>query len=143
MLRKKILFVVLSLFLLSCITQKNDFREVCFKNFCYHVEIVETGQERAKGLMFREMLEANQGMLFIFSEEDFYPFWMKNTLIPLDIIWLDEEKKVVFISEGAEPCTREKCPLLAPLKKSLYVLELGAGEVRRMGLKEGESMIFK
>lgn len=148
MLRKKILFTILLIFILIllivlCTTPKKEITEVCFKNSCYEVEIAETKQERATGLMFRETLEASQGMLFIFPKEDIYPFWMKNTLITLDIIWLNEEKRVVFIHKEAEPCQEDKCPSITPNKEAFYVVELKAGEVRRIGLKEGEKIDFK
>ena len=64
------------------------------------------------GLMFRENMDSDRGMLFIFEKEGEYPFWMKNTLIPLDIIWINKDKEVVFISENAQPCEEGKPCLL-------------------------------
>ena len=73
--------------------------------------------------MFRESL--NRGMLFVFETQDIYPSWMKNTLIPLYIIWIDKDFKVVHI-EHAVPCN-DTCPSYVPEKKALYVLEANAG----------------
>ena len=92
--------------------------------------------------MFRENLEQDKGMLFIFQEEGEYSFWMKNTLIPLDIIWINQNKEVVFIKKNFEPCTQEVCPSVKPDKKAKYVLELNVGTVEQIGLKIGDKIIF-
>jgi uncharacterized membrane protein (UPF0127 family) len=92
--------------------------------------------------MFREDLDPNRGMLFIFEEEGVYPFWMKNTLIPLDIIWIDKSKTVVFISKNTLPCEQEPCPTINPRKKAKYVLELCGGTADRIGLKAGDRLVF-
>jgi len=75
--------------------------------------------------MFREYLPENSGMLFIFPESGIYQFWMKNTLIPLDIIWLNENYKVVQI-EHVEPCQSNPCPIYNPEKEAKYVLEVNS-----------------
>ncbi len=93
--------------------------------------------------MFRESLDADKGMLFIFEEEGEYPFWMKNTLIPLDIIWIDRNKEVVFISKNTKPCEVDSCSIINPNRKSQYVLELSGGMVDKIGLNVGEKIIFK
>lgn len=77
--------------------------------------------------MFRKDLEENQGMLFVFEEENIYPFWMKNTLIPLDILWINSQKEIVFIYKNAQPCFYEPCPLINPRVKARYVLEIRGG----------------
>ena len=97
--------------------------QVCFNNTCFKVEATD---DIAKGLMYREKMEADHGMLFIFPTIQKHSFWMKNTLIPLDIIWLDEKKEVVFIAKNAQPCT-EECSLIIPDKNAKYVLEINTG----------------
>lgn len=117
-------------------------KQVCFKDNCFFVEIAGTFQERKKGLMFREYLEAKKGMLFVFEEEKEHSFWMKNTLIPLDIIWLNKEKEVVFIKRNIQPCKSGLCVRIKPDKKAKYVLELNAGTVEKIGLRVGEKLDF-
>ena len=67
-------------------------------------EIVDTPETIERGLMFRKSLGPNEGMLFVFEQAGFYPFWMKNTLIPLDIIWLDADWRIVSIAASVPPC---------------------------------------
>jgi uncharacterized membrane protein (UPF0127 family) len=70
-------------------------------------------------------------MLFIFEEERIYPFWMKNTLIPLDMIWIDKNGKIIDI-QIAEPCTQDPCRSYTPSGSGLYVLELNAGRAKAL-----------
>ncbi|MEK7562592.1 MAG: DUF192 domain-containing protein [Patescibacteria group bacterium] len=111
---------------------------VCFDNSCFEVEVVKNPIELAKGLMFRKNLEQNKGTLFVFEKEGIYPFWMKNTLIPLDIIWIDENKKIVFIKENVQPCKSLVCLLIMPTENAKYVLELNAGQAKKSGIKTGD-----
>ena len=105
-------------------------------------ELAVTDAERARGLMFREKLLPDQGMLFVFQREDIHAFWMKNTLIPLDILWLDRDRRVVHIERGVPPCTSDPCPSYGPARAGLYVLELAAGAADRLGLKPGDRLDF-
>jgi hypothetical protein len=114
--------------------------KVCFKDNCFDVELAITQEEKMLGLMFRKSLARNRGMLFVFKEEEMSSFWMKNTLIPLDIIWINENKEAVFISENTQPCKEDFCPSIAPDKKAKYVLEINSGLSKEIGLKVGESM---
>lgn len=111
--------------------------KVCFNDNCFSVELALTPQEQIQGLMFREFLPQNSGMLFIFDKEEIWPFYMKNTLIPLDIIWVNKKKMVVFIEENARPCREEPCPLIYPDKSAAYVIELNAGMSDEIGLEAG------
>jgi len=86
-------------------------------------EIANTSPERAQGLMFRKHLHNNRGMLFIYESEEIYNFWMKNTLIPLDMIWIDKNFQIVHI-EHAIPCKQEPCKHYIPDSPAMYVLEL-------------------
>ena len=119
--------------------------QVTIKSRTYNLEIANTLAARQKGLMNRSSLPENAGMLFVFDGTSFYPFWMKNTLIPLDIIWINSEKEVVHIKENARPCetTLEAvCNSIIPLKPALYVIELNAGEVQKLDLKTGDKIDF-
>ena len=95
----------------------------------FDVEVVDTPAERQRGLMWRESLPPEQGMLFVFEREGFYPFWMKNTLIPLDVIWIAESGEIIDI-HTLFPCPPEtlSCPSTAPAGMARYVLEVNAGE---------------
>ena len=120
--------------------------EVCYKEACFSVELAETSAEREKGLMFRAQLGQDKGMLFIFDKEDIYPFWMKNTLIPLDIIWINSDNKAVFIGKNIQPCLPAQagksfiCPMVAPPVKARYVLEVNAGLAEKIELKIGDEI---
>lgn len=112
--------------------------KVCFGPNCFSVELAKTDAEREKGLMNRADLAKNAGVLFIFDTEDIYPFWMKNTLIPLDIIWLSKDYKVVFISENAQPCKNLICMPINPSVEAKYVLEINAGIAQKLNIKTGD-----
>lgn len=104
------------------------------------VEIVDTMPERTKGLMNRTSMDHNRGMLFIFDTLDSKQFWMKNTLIPLDMIFLDKEYKVVHIAKSAQPCKNDPCEVLSSVKPSMFVLEVNAGISNETQLKEGDKV---
>jgi uncharacterized protein len=89
------------------------------------VEIVSTPAQIERGLMFREHLPPNQGMLFLMTEERNWPFWMRNTLIPLDMIFIARDLTIAGIVENAEP--RTETPLREVGKPSLFVLEVNGG----------------
>lgn len=137
-------FIILSIALIFYTFLDKDYKDenkVCFKENCFIVEIADTEKERQKGLMYRTSLESDKGMLFIFNEEGIYPFWMKNTLIPLDILWLDKEGKIEYIEEDAQPCkNNEECKNIVPNNPGKYVLELNSGTAEKIGMKEGDKL---
>ena len=104
-------------------------------------ELAYTDANRARGLMFRESMPSDAGMLFLFPSMDIYNFWMKNTLIPLDILWLNERKEIVYMVT-AQPCKKDPCDSIAPLQKALYVLELNAGFANKHKLTIGTQLEF-
>lgn len=104
------------------------------------IEIADTEEERTQGLMDRESLEG--GMLFIFEEENYLNFWMKNTLIPLDIIFLDKNYKILNI-QNAVPCKEEPCELYPSAGKAKYVLEVNAGFAQEENLIVGEKLVLE
>ena len=121
--------------------QRGENEEISEK--CFNVEIADTPETRARGLMNREHLNQDSGMLFLFDTEAEYHFWMKNTLIPLDIIWLDKNKKVVFIEHSAEPCQTDPCETFGPSEKTKYVFEINSGLAKKIGLKERDYLEFR
>jgi len=141
--RKKILLIVILVIAAgaAAVLTKEKPNRVCFKNHCFDVELAKTAAEISRGLMFKENLGQNKGMLFAFEKESEYPFWMKNTLIPLDIIWINENKEVVFISENAQPCFEESpCLSINPDKNAKYILEINGGLAGKIGLKIGDKI---
>lgn len=108
----------------------------------FEVEVVATPETRAQGLMFREKLAANAGMLFLYPGEQPVSFWMKNTLIPLDMLWIDVNKNIVQIKHDVPPCKIDDCPSYPPGVQSRYVLELAAGEAKKHNLKIGDRLVF-
>ena len=90
--------------------------------------------------MFRNYLDYNKGMLFFYEDEKRRGFWMKNTFIPLDIIWINQNKEVVFIHKNAKPCRGDTCKTIYPDKKAKYVLELKAAVSDDINLKVGDRL---
>ncbi|MFP4473590.1 MAG: DUF192 domain-containing protein [Candidatus Omnitrophota bacterium] len=116
---------------------------MCFENRCFAIEIADEAHERQQGLMGRKHLAEDEGMLFIFEEDGYYSFWMKDMLIPLDIIWLDRDWRVVDTALNVPPCSQFRCPSYIPSQQAWYVLELHAGSVREMGLRAGDRLRVK
>jgi len=117
-------------------------KQVCYDDRCFNVELAITSEEQERGLMEREKLSSDSGMLFIYQSEGDHSFWMKNTKIPLDMIWIDKDLKVVSIVT-AEPCLADPCPIYDPQKQAKYVLELNASTAKNINLKEGDEVTFK
>jgi uncharacterized membrane protein (UPF0127 family) len=114
-------------------TSKN-WPEICLHQTCFSIQLAKTEQEREYGLMNRTSLPELSWMLFIFDTEDYRTFWMKDTLIPLDMIWIDSWLNIVWIRE-ADPCTQDPCPIYNPGKTASYVLELNKWISAKYGIK--------
>ena len=117
---KKYLPIIIFSILLTCGCRSYNYVEIDGEKII--VEISRTEKEKQRGLMFRKNLCRNCGMLFIFEEEGRRSFWMKNTFIPLDMVFIDADLTVVDILH-AVPCTEDPCRLYTPRQKALYVLE--------------------
>ena len=111
------------------------------KGHRFQVEIADERKELALGLMFRDSLPDDHGMLFIFPNEAPRSFWMKNTRIPLDIIYFNAELKMVSVAR-ARPCRIKQCPGYPSEGPSRYVLELNAGKAAELGLVAGDIMVL-
>ena len=103
------------------------------------VEIAENEAERNKGLMFRSYLPDSVGMLFIFEQPDEHSFWMKNTSIPLDIIYIGPDKKIISIAENTQPYSEESIP---PYGLVQYVVEVNAGFTKQNNIQSGDAISF-
>lgn len=107
----------------------------------YSVEVARDDAARARGLMFRDSLPEGHGMLFIHDREERQAYWMKNTRIPLDILYFDGSLRLVSQQRDVPPCSSgDRCPPYPSRAPALYVLELNAGEARRLGLEDGTVM---
>ena len=106
----------------------------------FTAEIADTPERWARGYMFRREIGDSEAMVFVFPEAGFHPFWMKNTLVPLDMIWMDDAFTVVHLQDAAPPCRRDPCPSYGPPRKVRYVLEVRGGIAAREGLKIGERL---
>jgi uncharacterized membrane protein (UPF0127 family) len=104
------------------------------------VEIADTDEKRHRGLMFRTKMDSSQGMLFIFPEEDEQAFYMKNTIISLDIIFINSKKQIVKIYKNTKPFDLTDLPSKRPI---LYVVEVNAGFTEKHGIKEGDYIDFR
>jgi uncharacterized membrane protein (UPF0127 family) len=102
----------------------------------YKLEIAADGASREHGLMFRESMADDHGMIFIFPKADRWSFWMKNTLIPLDLIWADESGKIVDTTT-LQPKDETA---YTPRRKAIYVIELNAGAIKKLGIKPGDML---
>jgi len=107
------------------------------------LELALTDEERARGMMFRPSLPADRGMLFVFPDSRRRSFWMKDTLIPLDIIYLDEAGSVVSVSADAAPCYEEPCPNYLSSGPAAAVLEINGGAAAAHGVVEGARLEFR
>lgn len=106
----------------------------------YTVEIARTPEEQAQGLMFRESLPPRAGMIFLFADSAPHNFWMKNTMIPLDILWIDAQGKVIFVSASTPPCKSDPCPSYGPKAPAPTVLELAGGMAAKEGIVVGATV---
>ncbi len=106
------------------------------------LELAITPEERAQGLMFRRSLPADRGMLFLFQNSARWPFWMKDTWLELDLIFLDPAGKVNQVFTKVQPCSAEPCPQYIPVRDARAVLELAGGSCAAHGVREGATLTF-
>jgi uncharacterized membrane protein (UPF0127 family) len=112
-------------------------------NYVVHVEIAADDDTRQQGLMYRDRLPDATGMIFIFAQPNEYPFWMKNCLISLDMIWIDAGHKIVHVTSDIPPCKADPCPSYPPNAISSYVLEVPAGVAAQHHLANGQMLRFE
>ena len=141
MMHFKFIYLILNFFLISFYTFSNEKIEVSIynKNIIFNVEIAKTIEERRTGLMYRKKLLNNEGMLFIFPGEKIIQLWMKNTYIPLDVIFISENKVIVDIKKNMEKLTET---IVKSKVKSRYALEFNAGLINKLDIKIGDKVLF-
>lgn len=131
--------LLVSTLLLSGCASGGEWVEIGGKR--YTVEIADDDTERARGLMFRDTLADGTGMLFIHEAEEPQAYWMKNTRIPLDILYFDEGRKLVTQQRNVPPCSAgDACPSYPSDQPARFVLELNAGEAERLKLQDGAEL---
>lgn len=136
---RQFIIVIAMLLCASCVSAEP---EVELKGQRFTVELATTPKEQALGLMFRESMAEDHGMLFLFPSAITRRFWMKNTRIPLDIFYFDENLKLVSVAENTPPCRVEKCPSYSSAGPAKYVLELNAGKAGELGVQPGDELVL-
>jgi uncharacterized protein len=106
----------------------------------YEVEVVDTQYLLSRGLSGKESLRSDEGMFFVFQTPDKYGFWMKDMLFPIDIIWFDENFRVVHVENNVGPETYPN--IFTPKSNSSYVLEISAGEAKKLSIQIGSQARF-
>ena len=132
--------LLLAIFLILCSACLAREPSVVLKGERFTVELAETQDKQALGLMFRDSLPDSHGMLFLFPAESRRNFHMKNTRIPLDIIFFDADLKLVSVAENARPCRTRRCPSYSSAGPAKYVLELNAGKAAELDLRPGDPL---
>ena len=105
----------------------------------FDIEIAETPEKLQAGLMYRDSLASNQGMLFLFDNDEIRSFWMKNTYLPLDIVFINADSLVVSVSHNTVPFSEDKINSEGP---SRYVLEINAGQAEKLNIVPGQKLIW-
>jgi uncharacterized membrane protein (UPF0127 family) len=108
----------------------------------FTLELADTPRKQRLGYMFRERIGPREGMLFLFDDVDTHSIWMKNCVVPLDILWLDEGFRVLHQVRDARPCPPAgPCPSMVPPMTSRYVLELSAGAAASASIENGDRLV--
>ena len=141
MMHFKFIYLIFNFFLISFYTFSNEKIDVSIykKNITFKVEVAKTIEERRTGLMYRKKLYNNEGMLFIFPREKIIQLWMKNTYIPLDVIFISENKVIVDIKKNMEKLSET---IVKSKIKSKYALEFNAGLINKRDIEIGDKVLF-
>ena len=141
MFRSRLVLLAFALLLSSCANARDHWVELGGQR--YQVELANDDETRARGLMFRDELAAGTGMLFLHDREEPQAYWMKNTRIPLDILYFNNERKLVAQQRDVPPCSAgNACPPYPSTAPARYVLELNAGQAAQLGLQIGDELDF-
>lgn len=136
-------FLLCVLMMVACTACASSEPSVELGGKTFKVEIADTAEKQALGLMFRDSMPDDEGMIFIFPNESLRSFWMKNTRIPLDIMYFDKDLKMVSISADTPPCRVSRCPSYPSAGPAMYVLELNAGKASELGVGPGDELIIR
>ena len=141
MMHFKFIYLIIKFFLVTSNTYSNDKIDVGISNkkILFNVEVAKTIQERKTGLMYKKKLLNNEGMLFIFPDERIIQLWMKNTYIPLDVIFISKNKVIVDLKKNME---KQSETIVKSRFKSKYALEFNAGLINKLDIKIGDKVLF-
>ena len=141
MMHFKFIYLIFNFFLISFYTFSNEKINVSIynKNITFNVEVAKTIEERRTGLMYRKKLLNNEGMLFIFPREKIIQLWMKNTYIPLDVIFISKNKVIVDTKRNMEKLSET---IVKSKVKSRYALEFNAGLINKLAIEIGDRVLF-
>ncbi len=132
---RKLLLILFLFFILGC---SNMEKKAFFVDKLVNLEVIETEEEKARGLMFRDNLEKDKGLLFVYDDPEARGFWMKNVKFSIDIIWLDNRSKVVHIERNVPPCLGDTCKVYYPSKEAYDVIEVNANFTLDNNVKVGD-----
>jgi len=140
MFNRAYVFLVAALVAASgCIVEPSD--RLCFADgSCIFVEVADEPNARRRGLMHRESIPADHGMLFIFEADGLHGIWMKNMQFPIDLIWADNDSTVVDVKADAPPCRMDPCTIYLPNQTARYVVEVNANYTRKHGIDVGDRL---
>lgn len=134
-------FSIVFIFLVSSVYADEPYNDFAYgkvvftgQDLTIEVEVATTEVQRSRGLMFRDSLEQEKGMLFVFEHEQIQRVWMRNTLIPLDVVFISTQGKIVSIIKGLQPCVKEPCEVYESTEKAKYMLEINAGMIDNKGI---------
>jgi uncharacterized membrane protein (UPF0127 family) len=135
---KLVCILLVLLILTGCVSRPNVIIFTSSSKVYVNVEIADTEEKRRTGLMYRDYLDENSGMLFVFEEEQHVTFWMKNTKLPLDMVFISANGTISEIKENIQPCVEDPCPVYPSEHPVKYVLEVNAGFCRSNNITVGD-----
>jgi hypothetical protein len=137
---KKIFYLLIACAGLLC--GANRFVTIYIHDKPFLAEIADTPEKHSRGLMFRHTLRDDYGMLFVFPDDDIRSFWMKNTLITLDMLFLNREQQIVDMHLSVPPCKADPCPAYTSSLPARYVLEINGGLAKKLKLEIGDKIFL-
>lgn len=139
--RRIALLLLLACAMSGCAGASQPWVELAGQRFT--VELADDDAERARGLMFRDAMAEDRGMLFVHDTQEPQAYWMKNTRIALDILYFDNDRKLVAQQRDVPPCSLgDACPSYPSNAPARYVLELNAGQAEKLKLQDGATLTF-
>ncbi len=125
---------------ISATPQQHNRSEVFIGGVKIYADLADTPRKQADGLMWRPQLNESEGMLFVFGGEGNVSFWMKNMLVPIDVVFISSDMKIITVHKSVPPCPHNPCESYASSKPAKYALEVSAGFCERHGVQPGDSI---